>query len=231
MSEYYPYWSLFLTQMLTICSINIIFYNNKWKSFKKAAAVSLFQNKKFTDINTLHKNSLKFIKVLMSTYFQIRTFIILIRTSKIFYIILSWNGINTQQAISRVHHLSKTGLSLSVKLFSSNAIFNMININHQIKWTLLIMYNNKYTENKDVVNLINFRNDELSEENNFNEVNDGIWEMKICKKSKILILNCSMFYFEFSFKNLYCTANHDVFLICFHLSTKIKEYSVNDTHT
>ena len=132
--------------------------------------------------------------------------------------------------ISRVHCLSKTELSFLVKLFSFNTIFNIININCQIKWTLLIMYNNKYAENEDVVDFINLRNDEFSDENNLNKVNDEIWKMKICERSKILILNCSMFYFKFSFKNLYCTASHDVFLICFYFSAKTKGYNVNNTH-
>ena len=39
-----------------------------------------------------------------------------------------------------------------------------------------------------------------------------------------------MFYSEFSFKNLYCVISHNVFLICFHLSAKVKEYSIDDTH-
>ena len=149
---------------------------------------------------------------------------------KIFCVILSWSGTDAQQMISRVHYFSKTELSLSIKLFSFNAIFDMINVNCQAKQTLLIMYNNKYVKNEDVVDLTDFRNDEFSEENNFNKTDNEIWKMKIYKKLKILILNCSMFYFKFFFKNLYCTANYNAFLICFCLSAKVEEYSVNDTH-
>ena len=50
----------------------------------------------------------------------------------------------------------------------------MININCQIKWILLIMYNNKYAENENVVNLTDLRDNELSEKNDFNEVDDEI---------------------------------------------------------
>ena len=174
MSEYHFYWSFLLTQMLTVCSINIIFYNNKWKFFKKTAAVSLFQSKEFIDADAFHKNNLKFIKVLISIYFQIRTSVILIRASKILYVTLPWSSINAQQVISRVHHFSKTESSLSVKLFNFNAIFNIININCQTKQILLTTYNNKYVKNEEIVNLTNFKDNDLSEENNFNEINDRI---------------------------------------------------------
>ena len=216
--------------MLTVCSINIMFYNNKWKFSEKAAAVSLFQSEKSADINAFHKNSLEFIKIFVSIYFQAGTSVTLIRALKILCVILPWSGTDVWQVISRVHHLSKTGLSFLIKLFSFNAIFNIVNINHQAKWILLITYNNKYVKNKDVVDLTNLRNDKLSEENDFDEVDDRIWEIKICERLKVLTLNCSMFYFESSFKDLYYTANHDVFLICFCLSTKVEGYNVNDTH-
>ena len=54
--------------------------------------------------------------------------------------------------------------------------------------------------------------------------------MKICEKLKILILNCCMFYSEFPFKDLYCVASHDAFLICFCFSAKVEGYSVDNTH-
>ena len=231
MSRYHFYWSLFLMQMFTVCDVNIMFYNNKWKFSEKAAAVSLFQSEESADADVLHKNDFKFIEILVSTYFQAETSITLIRMSKIFYVILSWSGVDAWQVISRVHCLSKMGLFLSVKLFSFNAIFDMINVNCQVKWTLFIMYNNKYTENAEIVNLTDFKNNNFLEENDFNKTDDGIWEMKVYKRLKVLILNCCMFYFEFPFKDLYCVASYDVFLVCFHLPAKVEGYSINDTHT
>ena len=216
--------------MLTICSVNIIFYNNKWKSSEKAAAVSLFQSEEFADTDALYENSLKSIKVLVSTYFQTETFITLIKMLKVLCVTLPWNDTDAWQVISRVHCLSKMKLSLSVKLFSFNAILNMINVNCQMKWTLLIIYNNKYVKNEGIINLIDFKNDNLSEKNNFNEVDDEIWEIKVYERLKVLILNCSMFYFKSSFKDLYYVANHNIFLIYFCLSAKIEEYSVNNTY-
>ena len=54
--------------------------------------------------------------------------------------------------------------------------------------------------------------------------------MKVCKRLKILILNCCMFYSEFLFKDLYYVASYDIFLVCFHLPAKIEGYSVDGTH-
>ena len=50
----------------------------------------------------------------------------------------------------------------------------MVNINHQAKQTLLTTYNNKYAKNAEIVNLTDLRNDNLSEENNFDEADDEI---------------------------------------------------------
>ena len=40
-----------------------------------------------------------------------------------------------------------------------------------------------------------------------------------------------MFYSKSFFKDLYCVISYNVFLVCFHLSAKVKEYSVDGTHT
>ena len=39
-----------------------------------------------------------------------------------------------------------------------------------------------------------------------------------------------MFYSESPFKDLYCAASYNIFLIYFHFFIKIKGYSVDNTH-
>ena len=39
-----------------------------------------------------------------------------------------------------------------------------------------------------------------------------------------------MFYSESPFKDLYCAANHDIFLVCFCFPAKVEGYSVNGTY-
>lgn len=160
--------------MLTVCGVNAMFYNNKWKSSEKAAAVSLFQGEESADADALRENGLESIEVLVSTYFQAGTSVTLTRASKVLCVTLPWSAADLRQAISRVHRLSKTGPSLSVKLFSSNAILDMANVNRHAKRTLLTTYNNKYAENTEVIDLTDLRDDELPEENDFDEVDDGI---------------------------------------------------------